>query len=86
MDNKRKNNSYNSELISLIKSGVKPEEAVKIADSHVGNCEKAIEQVAEERKIENETLAEQTKIANNVKTRIVNNHEKPEAIVNDLNM
>jgi hypothetical protein len=46
-------NAYNNELVALIKSGLTPKEAKEIADSHFGNYEKVVNQIAEERKKSN---------------------------------
>ncbi len=50
MESKTNRDAYNRELVSLIKSGVNPEDAKKIADSHIGNYDKVVEKVNEERK------------------------------------
>lgn len=47
-------NAYNSELVALIKAGYSPEEAKSIADSHIGNYDEVVKQVASERKSEKE--------------------------------
>lgn len=51
MENKQNNDAYAREISSLIASGVKPEDAKKIADSHYGNYGKVVKKVAEEREI-----------------------------------
>lgn len=49
MENKQNNEAYARELTSLIASGIKSEEAKKIADSHYGNYSKVAEEIAKER-------------------------------------
>jgi hypothetical protein len=83
MKNKTNQNAYNAELVALIKSGVKPEEAKKIADSHVGNYEKVVKQVAKERAEERELSAKQRQYADVLSARIKSG-EKPSDVVEDM--
>ncbi len=78
------NEAYNRELVALIKSGVKPEEAIKIAESHIGNYDKVVEQIAKERADEKTLTAKQRKYANILKDRIKAG-ENPEDVVEDMN-
>ena len=67
---KNKNNFYyGQEIVSLIKSGVDPAEAKKIADAHLasGNYDKIIQQVAKERNDE--------KLADKNPQNVTNNDE-----------
>ena len=80
---KNKNfSAYNNELVALIKSGVKPEEAKKIADSHAWNYYQSVEQIAAERK-EKEMNKYQNEYARILSVRI-NAGEKPEYVVKDM--
>lgn len=81
---KNKNfSAYNNELVALIKSGVKPEEAKKIADSHAGNYHQSVEQIATKRKKEKEMNKYQNEYARILSARI-NAGEKPEYVVKDM--
>ena len=78
-----KNNNiyYEQELVALIKSGVEPAEAKKIADAHLaaGNYDKIIEQVAKERKEEEELQAYARTLSARIKAG-----ENPQDVVNDM--
>ena len=77
-----KNNFYyEQEMVALIKSGVEPVEAKKIADAHLaaGNYDKTIDQVAKERKDEKELQA----YARTLSARI-HAGEDPQDVVNDM--
>ncbi len=79
-----KNNNnfyYEQELVALIKSGVEPAEAKKIADAHLaaGNYDKIIEQVAKERKEEKELQAYARTLSARIKAG-----ENPQDVVNDM--
>ncbi len=79
---KNKNNFYyEQEIVALIKSGVEPAEAKKIADAHLaaGNYDKIIDQVAKERKDEKELQA----YARTLSARI-HAGEDPQDVVNDM--
>ena len=80
---KNKNNFYyEQEIVALIKSGVEPAEAKKIADAHLAadNYDKNIEQVAKERKDEKELQAYAQTLSARIRAG-----EEPQDVVNDMN-
>ncbi len=83
MKNSQIDKAYNMEIVALIKSGVEPEEAKKIADSHVGNYTKLVKEVAEEDAKEKETARKQNAYARVLSARIKAG-EKPEDVVEDM--
>ena len=79
---KNKNNFYyEQEIVALIKSGVEPAEAKKIADAHLaaGNYDKIIEKVAKDRKDEKELQSYARKLSARIKAG-----ENPQDVVNDM--
>ncbi len=79
---KNKNNFYyEQEIVALIKSGVEPAEAKRIADAHLaaGNYDKIVEQVAKERKDEKELQAYARTLSARIKAG-----ENPQDVVNDM--
>lgn len=72
---------YEQELVALIKSGVSPEEAKKIADSHIanGSYSEASKQVSKERK-EDEELQGYARIL----SARIKSGEKPQYVVEDM--
>ena len=83
---KNKNNFYyEQEIVALIKSGVEPAEAKKIADAHLaaGNYDKIIEQVADERKQKREDNEALQRYTSELSARI-RAGEDPQIVVNDM--
>ena len=83
-----KNNNnfyYEQELVALIKSGVEPAEAKKIADAHLaaGNYDKIIKQVADERKQKREDDEALQRYTSELSARIKRG-ENPEDVVSDI--
>lgn len=79
---KDKNNFYyEQEIVALIKSGVEPAEAKKIADTHLaaGNYDKIIEQVAKERKDEQKLQAYARTLSARIRAG-----EDPQDVVSDM--
>lgn len=83
MKKNKTNDAYNRELVSLIKSGIDPVEAKRIADSHIGNYEKVVAQVEEERKADKANRQHQNAYVRILAARI-NGGEKPEDVVKDM--
>lgn len=81
MSKKSNNFYYEQELVALIKSGIEPKEAKKIADAHLasGNYDKIIEQVAQERKEDKELQAYARILSARIKSG-----ENPHDVVEDM--
>ena len=83
---KNKNNFYyEQEIVALIKSGVEPAEAKKIADTHLaaGNYNKIIEQVAKVRKQKREEDEALQRYTSELSARI-RAGEDPQDVVSDM--
>ena len=86
MENKQNNDAYAREISSLIASGVKPEDAKKIADSHYENYGKVVKKVADERKLckeKAEAVKKEYEKATQLSARIKAG-EKPEPAFEDM--
>ena len=84
-----KNNNnfyYEQEIVALIKSGVEPAEAKKIADAHLaaGNYDKIIKQVADERKQKRKDDEALQRYTSELSARIKGG-ENPEDVVREMN-
>lgn len=75
--------AYSGELVALIKSGVHPSKAVKVADSHKGNSEEVEHEIAQLRANEKNENAYQNAYIR-VQTAKIKNGEDPHDVVEDM--